>query len=135
MIIFPFVTIYSKNLGTVKRPFANVKLISSEDRLITPMLVDSGADVSVISYQTGLKVGLTLGKGEKVSPLGGIGGGISVVYRNLQMEIGEYLFQVKVAWSLSEDVPEILGRADVFDYFDIELKQSEGISIFRSKER
>jgi len=48
-------------------------------------------------------------------------------------EIYRCLLDAKIAWSLIEGVPEILGRANVFDKFDIELKQAEGISVFRGR--
>ncbi len=97
------------------------------------MLIDSGADVSIISYENGLELGLVLEKDEHISDLGGIGGGISVVYRTLQMQIGDYLFDTKIAWSLGKKIPEILGRVDVFDKFDIELKQAEEVAIFKKR--
>ncbi len=135
MISFPFVEFFSENLGIVKRPFAKVKLITSDSEVILPMLIDSGADVSIISYERGLKLGFKLSQDEKIYTLGGISGGISVVYRNLQMEIGELIFDAKVAWSLAEDVAEILGRLNVFEIFDIELKQAEKLVIFKKRQQ
>ena len=134
MITFPFVKFYSENLGIIKRPFAKVELISSDKKIILPMLIDSGADVSIISYENGLELGLALEKDEYISDLGGISGSIPVVYRMLQMQIEDYLFDTKIAWSLGKKVPEILGRVDVFDKFDIELKQAEGVVIFKKRE-
>ena len=133
MIVFPFVSLYSENLGIVNRPIANVLLIGPLRKVVTEMLIDSGADVSLISYKQGLRLGFKIEKGEDILRLGGISGGIPVIYRDLEMQIGEVLFKAKIAWSLNEDIPEILGRANVFDVFDIELKQAEKVTIFRKR--
>lgn len=135
MISFPFLPLYSENLGFVKRPFAEIILHGPSEKIKVNMLVDSGADVSVISYKRGIRLGLKIKENEPIFTLGGISGGIPVVYRNLQMEIGEHKFDARVAWSLSEEIPEIPGRLSVFDEFNIELKQVEGISIFRRRHK
>ena len=85
MTTFPFVETYSEKLGIVKRPFAVVRLINSGVRLVVQMLVDLGADVSIVSYERGLELGFKIKETEQISTLGGLGGGIPVVYRNLQM--------------------------------------------------
>jgi hypothetical protein len=47
------------------------------------------------------------------------------------MEIGDIRFLSTVMWALSDDLPNLLGREDVFDCFHIEFKQSERRTIFR----
>jgi hypothetical protein len=123
----------TENLGIVTRPFALVSLIYSSTKKSVPLLVDSGADVTVISLEIGLELGLGLEEGERLLSLGGVVGAIPVVYRNLQLQIGDAEpFTAKVAWSQIE-VTNVLGRIAVFDNFDIELKQAERVSIFRER--
>jgi len=46
------------------------------------------------------------------------------------MKIGEKVLPILVAWALIEEVPPLLGRADVFDYFKITFLQKERKIIF-----
>lgn len=48
------------------------------------------------------------------------------------MKLGDISLNVRVGWSLREDIPIILGRLDVFDKFDIEFREKEGEVIFKS---
>lgn len=91
--------------------------------------IDSGADVSLISFSTGQLLGLNPKDGTK-STLGGIAGGLPVVYTKVMMRIGEHEFEAKVAWAQVHGVPPLLGRADVFEVFNITFKQAEGIIEF-----
>ena len=133
MTIFPFLEFETENLGILKRPFALVHLAHSERIKSIPMLMDSGADVTVISHKIGLELGLELEKGEELVSLSGAVGNFPIVYRSIQIQIGDSQpFLAKVAWSQIE-VANVLGRIDVFDRFDIELKQAESTLIFKER--
>ncbi len=47
------------------------------------------------------------------------------------MELDDLVFPVKIAWSLVEDVPAILGRLNVFDEFDIEFQHKPKKTLFK----
>jgi hypothetical protein len=58
------------------------------------------------------------------------GGKISVVARKVKMKIGEKELNVRIAWCMSEDVPMILGRLDVFNKFDVLFKERKKKIVF-----
>lgn len=51
------------------------------------------------------------------------------------MEIGGIRFPSAVMWALSDDLPNLLGREDVFDRFHIEFRQGECRTIFKPKRK
>jgi hypothetical protein len=57
---------------------------------------------------------------------------IPIVVRRVSMKIGDKEFEARVAWSLTEDVPLVLGRLDVFNKFDILFKEREEKVVFIS---
>ena len=118
--------------GVINRPYALVSLFHGERRCRRIMLIDSGADVSLITRQTGIKLGFTVSPTDEVRHLGGAGGGrIPVIYRQVEMQIGAHLFHAEVGWLQNEQPLLVLGRRGVFNNFSIELREFEGIVIFR----
>ena len=97
------------------------------------MLIDSGADFSVFSFQVGENLGFTLGGGETIYQGGGVGDcAFEYVIRDVDMEVEGHRFNAPVAWLLDETLDEaILGRDVVFDLFDIEFKQADEEVIFK----
>lgn len=96
------------------------------------ILVDSGADFSLIPQALGLQLGFTKSIGEKISMADGIGGSVEYLLRNIELEIDSHHFTAPVAWIQNDDCQEaLLGREVVFDLFDIEFKQAEEIIIFK----
>jgi hypothetical protein len=49
----------------------------------------------------------------------------------MEMKLGDMLMNVRVGWSLREEIPIILGRLDVFDKFDVEFKEAKGEEVFK----
>ncbi len=47
------------------------------------------------------------------------------------MKINDIILNVRIGWSLREDVPFILGRLDVFDKFHIEFREDENVVVFQ----
>jgi len=98
------------------------------------MLVDSGADFSLIPKPLGLELGYELSLGELVSKAEGIGGGVDYVLRNIEMQLDSHTFTAPVAWVQTDGCEDIiLGREVVFDLFDIEFKQAEESIIFKKR--
>ncbi len=100
------------------------------------MLIDSGADISVISKQTGIDLGLTVQAEDYQQSAEGVGGG-SIIYltKVIEIEIDRHVLHIPVAWLLEDDVEEmIIGREIVFDIFDIEFKQADEEIIFKKRE-
>lgn len=99
------------------------------------MFVDSGADLSCITKQTGELLGLQLADGEILNEVDGVGGGLlKYALRKLTFIIDEHEIQTPVAWLQDSGFNElIVGREVVFDEFDIEFKQAEEKIIFKKR--
>lgn len=123
--------------GTVARhdwqPNYHVKLKHREIEISTTMLVDSGAELSLISFKVGQDLGYALADGESTLLAETIGGRVEYVLRNVEMTINEHTFIAPTAWLQNYTGGEqlLLGREVVFDKFDIEFRQAEEQIIFR----
>jgi hypothetical protein len=99
------------------------------------MVVDSGADMSLINYQVGLDLGFTKSVGELGEAATGVGGEVTYLIRTVEMSIEGKTFNARLAWLQSDLATDnLLGRETVFDMFDIEFKQADEEIIFRSRE-
>jgi len=134
LIEFPFIEFESESLGRILKQFALVTLINGKNRQEVVMLIDSGADVTLISKRRGKRLEFEPPQQDETKSLGGIAGSIPIVYRNLEIKIGGEIFSLKTAWAQVENVPSVLGRVDMFDKFDIEFKQKDKKVIFRKRE-
>jgi len=131
---FPFIEEKSNLVPIILRPVAKVKIKGDSDEITLEMYVDSGADITLLSYSVGIALGFKIWSEEEIKTLGGVvGNKISVVIRKVKMKIGEKEFEARVAWCLSENVPLILGRLDVFERFKITFDQKARKVIFESK--
>ena len=114
----------------IKRPVADVFLQHKSGSWIKfHPYIDSGADVTLIPLTFGKLIGLTV-DAKRIEQIGGIKGSVPVMYHKLKMRIGTKELLVHLGWALIEEVPPLLGRADVFDIFDVTFKQSKGIILF-----
>lgn len=112
--------------GTILRPVADVFFRSHTGVWIEfHPYIDSGADITMIPLSFGKLLGFRLRESE-VQQIGGIRGSVPVIYGKTSIRIGAAEFSVRIAWSLIEDVPPLLGRADVFDAFNITFRQHDG---------
>jgi Aspartyl protease/Family of unknown function (DUF5678) len=114
-------------------PHCYVDLFGGKNEEHLKMLIDSGADFSVISYKVGSDLGFTLGGGEKIYQGGGVGDcSFEFAMKEVEMEVEGHRFKAPIAWLLDEKLDEsILGRDVVFDLFDIEFKQADEEVIFK----
>ena len=126
---FPFEEVETAR-GTVLRPRAVVRLIGPAESLLVRFLVDTGADTTLVTWQTGQYLGLVVSPDESPYSLGGISGSLPCYLRNLEVELGDQRFLCPVMWALSDDLPNLLGREVVFDRFHIEFRQSERRIVF-----
>jgi hypothetical protein len=98
------------------------------------MLVDSGADFSLIPKDLGLILGYELAIAETLSQAEGIGGCVSYALRNIEIQLDSHIFTAPVAWMQTEAYQDILlGREVVFDLFDVEFKQADEKIVFKKR--
>jgi len=93
------------------------------------LYVDSGADHTLIPFHLGRYLGLS---GGEVHEVRGISGIVGVVYATMKIDLAGFIFPTRVAWAQIEAVPLLLGRADVFDRFEITFIQSRLTVVFRA---
>ncbi|MEW6686344.1 MAG: hypothetical protein AB1393_09105 [Candidatus Edwardsbacteria bacterium] len=114
----------------ILRPVAKVYLLRFEKEWIAEYFyVDSGADHTLIPYRMGRFLGLAKIASE-VREIGGIGGVIAARFAVVPMRIEVHQFDCNIAWAQIERVPFLLGRQNVFDYFDITFQQRKKKTIF-----
>jgi len=99
------------------------------------MLVDSGADFSLIPRDLGLVLGYELAVAEHLSQAEGIGGSVKYALRDVEIQLDSYTFTAPVAWMQTEAYQDVLlGREVVFDLFDIEFKQADEKIVFKKRD-
>lgn len=125
MIEFPFEKRNSRRLGPILKPLIPVQLIGPKNSETMLMLLDSGANLSLIPYSVGEAIGLELDMSNR-SEVQGIGEG-SVPYILSQVKLGIEMIEipVRIGWALIEEVPLLLGRLDVFGHFAVEFREFE----------
>lgn len=122
--------------GTIKRPVADVSLRTiSGDWIEFHPYIDSGADVTMIPLSLGKLLGFRL-EASPVEQIGGVRGSVPVIYANgVMVKLGSDQFPIRLAWALTEEVPPLLGRTDIFDRFHVTFRQREDIILFESHPR
>jgi hypothetical protein len=99
------------------------------------MLVDSGADFSLIPRNLELVLGYELAVAEHLSQAEGIGGSVKYALRDIEIQLDSYTFTAPVAWMQTEAYQDVLlGREVVFDLFDIEFKQADEKIVLKKRD-
>lgn len=113
-------------LGTITRPVARVILINHRIKVPEILYVDSGADITMIPKSIGDLLGLRINTSDKIDSLQGIGErSVAMVVKRIKMQIGDTIIPVRIAWALTEGVPLLLGRSDIFKLFNITFVRNE----------
>jgi len=58
---------------------------------------------------------------------------VPVIVKKVMMCMGKEIFDARVAWALIEDVPPLLGRMDVFNKFDVIVREEEKEVVFKKR--
>ncbi len=117
--------------GEVPRPVASITLINGNIESNEIVYVDSGADITLIARSVGEYLGFKIESNDKIEEIKGIGGkSIPIIIKALTVKIGNFEKNARVAWSLIEDVPLLLGRLDLFELFEIIFKENKS-TIFK----
>ncbi len=134
MIEFGGEEVEDPKLGTIWLPYADVVIRSGDVLLECRMLVDTGADLTLIPYQVGQYLGFEMGRDE-VEEIRGIGDTVvPYVVKDATLKIGDNEIAVRLGWALIEEVPTLMGRLDVFDHFKVEFDQRERLLRFVPKQ-
>src|SRR5574341_568032 len=132
-IIFPYREERSKLIGIIYRPVALIELKSEFGWVPEWMYVDSGADISLLPRSLGDLLGFEVT--QDIQEIRGVGDSVvPVLIKNIDVRLGDEVFNARVAWSLIEEVPPLLGRIDMFDKFEVIFKQHARNVVFRENE-
>ncbi|PIR43320.1 hypothetical protein COV24_03280 [candidate division WWE3 bacterium CG10_big_fil_rev_8_21_14_0_10_32_10] len=112
-----------------KHPVCEVNFIINNQNgpYKTFMIIDSGADISIIPKTIGEDLGL---KKTDLHYLGGVGGRVGYYINYINVELAGKNFTIPVAWLTNDSVPMLLGRKGVFSEFDICFKEKQEIVEF-----
>jgi len=115
------------SLGKIARPVANVILENDGLQVETSMYIDSGADVTMIPLRFGRALGLKQTASDIIRELRGISGsGIPYLLKEIVLILNGEKLTARIAWTLVEEVPLLLGRVDVFNQFQIIFDERKG---------
>ena len=125
MIEFSFEEVISPKFGPILIPLIPLTIIGPKRKVKVFMLLDSGADISMIPYSIGETIGLELDMATR-SEIQGIGeGSVPYVLGQIKFELEDIEIPARIGWALIEEVPFILGRLDVFENLAIEFRAFE----------
>lgn len=121
-VTFQFKDYPSNIFGIVKRPIAQAYFQHQKDKSWQPvtMLIDTGADYTLLPYFMAHPLGINLISDCKVIHTKGVGG-TSKVYlfkRKIKVKIRELRRQIPVGF-LADDIPPLLGRQEFFETFKV----------------
>lgn len=133
MIELPFVRRPSRRFGELLKPIIPVRIAGPGRAINVFMLLDSGADLSMLPYSAGEAIGLRLDMGTR-SEVQGIGeGAVPYVLGEVDLGIGGTVLHARVGWAFIEEVPFLLGRLDVFRELAIEFREFENKIVIRHR--
>jgi len=128
---FPFTRVLTP-IGLIQAPIVHVVLSHGTRAVEVEMTVDSGADLTMIPHQLGKSLGLRATT-STTRRLSGVAGGLQYRLARLQIRLGQFTFPARVAWARHDDVPELLGRLDVFNKFAITFDEAHRRITFRER--
>lgn len=113
-------------LGIISRPIADVKLEVNGILIEAAMYIDSGADVSMIPLRLGKALGFKQTPTDVIYEARGIAGGVPYILKEVTLVLNKHRFNARIAWTLVEEVPLLLGRMDIFNKFRITFDVRRG---------
>jgi hypothetical protein len=127
MTLSYFFTRIETPLGVILRPLMPVTLKhSTSDSLDTLMLIDSGADLSMIPKSMAQSIGIDLSSCP-TGVTGGVGGATDVVMSEATLSFGQrkevHEVDIPVQIPTKTDIPSpLLGREPFFRFFDVSFR-------------
>lgn len=121
-ISFPYESEGSHIFGMVKRPIADVSFWSKVKNkwLNYTMVVDTGADYTLLPYSASEDLEINLKKEAKEFKTFGIGGS-EIVYlvKKFKIRIGNSELFIPIGFLGRDDVPPLLGRESCLNHFKV----------------
>ncbi|MBI3537316.1 MAG: hypothetical protein HY070_07165 [Chloroflexi bacterium] len=103
-----------------------VTFVHKARRLETIAFLDSGADITVLPYRIGARLGLILSEGNKIEFATATGNRFVLSVHQIGLKIGESDFAiVRIGWAQTDEVEMLIGRLDVFNHFTFEFNHNK----------
>ena len=122
-ISFPFKEYPSSVFGKIRRPVAEVFFQSKNSKFwqSVTMLVDTGADYTLLPRFLAKSLGIVLIKDCKAIHTSGVGGSSKVymLKKKIRVKIGNYQRKVPVGFLEGDDIPPLLGREEFLETFKV----------------
>jgi predicted aspartyl protease len=128
---FSFKVEKSTILGTIHRPVAQVFFWSNQIKQWTEiwMIVDTGADYTLLPRFMANKLGVTLEKDCKIFNTYGVGGGERVYFLpKIKIKLGEWERIIPVGFLERNEVPPLMGRHLFLETFETLFSSNHKIS-------
>lgn len=129
---FPFKTAKSSILGTIYRPVAQVFFWTDKTKQWTEiwMIVDTGADYSLLPRFMADKLGVALEKECKVFSTYGIGGGERVYFLpRIKVKLGSWERIIPVGFLERNEIPPLMGRQLFLETFETLFSTTHIVSL------
>lgn len=122
-VSFPFKKERSLIFGVIFRPIAEVSFKHQKENIwqSVTMLVDTGADYTLLPAIFALELGINLAKDCKKISTRGVGGR-STVYlfkRKIMARLGKFERQIPIGFLSNDYIPPLLGRQEFFETFKV----------------
>jgi len=103
----------------------------TEKKIFALLVVDSGADITFLTYEDAIALGIELEKGKETLVAGITPSTTITGYRhNIKIKFNQLNFEIPVVFANSNEVPRVLGREGIFDKFFILFDEKSKQTIF-----
>jgi len=131
-VSFPFEKIGRSSFGQVWQPVAKVVLKSPSVPMKVSlwMVVDTGADYTIIPRHFSEKLRVSLERDCVKDTTFGVGGEQTVYFlkEKIQAEIGKFRRNIPLAFFDNNEVPALLGRLGFLETFDVEFLKNHRVN-------
>ena len=128
---FSFRTEKSSILGIIRRPVAQVFFWSKKDKIWSElwMIVDSGADYTLLPRFMADKLNVNLEKDCKIFSTYGVGGGERVYFLpKIKVKLGDWKRMIPVGFLEINEIPPLMGRQLFLETFETLFSSNHTIS-------
>lgn len=129
---FEYIETDSRIFGKIYKPLVYIEIFSEKHDIwcgIDKVLVDTGADISIIPKNMGELIVNTIESGRKAIIKGVTAGELSIHIHKLRIKVAGKEFESPVAIADTDDVPSVLGRFEALDIFNAEFTKGKELSI------
>jgi hypothetical protein len=124
---FAFTAVRDAGGEVALRPMLELALSYHKQVVSRPGLLDTGADVNVLPFETGLALGAVWEEQKSLARLSGNLGRYEVRGLVLNVQVEPFAsVELVFAWTQAENVPVILGQVNFFQEFDVCFFRAQG---------